>query len=297
MRARDHHLVRDDAVDDPAARRDRRLTVLIIRPLPFRMRPKKRGHIHHVVRHHQLLGAGGDEIGRMARRVAGRGDHAHAGRDFGVVFDEPPVLPAREDIGDALARRFARLGKFLDPAGLGPPVIFRAADDELGIREDGRVGALLHQAPDMVGMEMRDQDGADLRLVDAGGEHVGGQIGGVRLPLPDTGAGIDHDIFAADFENADSQRDRHEFSGQAGLRQSLLRLRHGGVFDESGVMRFAPDPVIDRRDFDIADFVFVESDRRLERRGGLRARRADEGDPPVKAESRRSRCGTQYRPA
>src|SRR6476661_7383895 len=102
----------------------------------------------------------------MTRRVADRCEQPDAGSDLSVILDKPPVLPRREYIGDALAGGPAAFSQFLDPAGLRPPLVFSAVDDQFGIGKDGRVGALLHQSPDVIGMEVRDQDRTDLAAVD-----------------------------------------------------------------------------------------------------------------------------------
>src|ERR1700743_815613 len=119
----------------------------------------------------------------MARCVSARCEESHAGSHFCIILDELPVLPRRKNLSDALARGAAAFRQFLDPTGLCPPLVFGTVDNQLGVGEDGSVGAFLHQPPDMIGMEMRDQDRADLVAVDTGGIHVAGQVCGVSLPL------------------------------------------------------------------------------------------------------------------
>src|SRR6476661_9337970 len=102
----------------------------------------------------------------MAGGMAGRRKQADAGGYFRVVLDQLPVLPGRKHIADALAGGLAAFRQLFDAAGFGPPFVLGAADDQLGVGENGGVGALLHQAPDVVGMEMRDEDGADLAAID-----------------------------------------------------------------------------------------------------------------------------------
>ncbi|EEF22930.1 conserved hypothetical protein, partial [Ricinus communis] len=54
----------------------------------------------------------------------------------------------------------------------------------------------------------------------------------------------------------------------AGLGERVLGILDGSVLDEGRIVRFAPDAVIDGRDFDRTDLVFIEADRRLQRRCG-----------------------------
>ena len=168
----------------------------------------------------------------MAGRVAGRREQANAGSDFRAVVDQLPVFPGRKHGGDALAGGSAALRQLLDPARIGPPIVFRAVDDQFGVRENGGVGALLHQPPDVIGMEMRDENRADLSAIDARGLHIGGQVGGVGLPLADARACVDHDELVADLQHHDGQRDRHEIGGQAGLGERRLGVLDRGVLDE-----------------------------------------------------------------
>ena len=110
----------------------------------------------------------------MARSMAGCREEPDSWSHFGVILNEFPVLPGRKNVGDALASGPAAFRQFLDPTRLRPPLVFHAVDDQLGIGEDGGVGAFFHQSPNMIGMEVRDQDRADLAAVDTGGVHVGG---------------------------------------------------------------------------------------------------------------------------
>src|SRR6202046_4199843 len=122
----------------------------------------------------------------MTGRVANRREEPDARSHFGIILDELPVLPSRKNVSDALACSPAAFRQLLDPTGLRPPLVFGAVDDQFGIGEDGRVGAFLHQSPDMVGMKMRDRDGADLAAIDTSSLHIGRQVRGVCLPLANT---------------------------------------------------------------------------------------------------------------
>ena len=204
----------------------------------------------------------------MAWRVAVGVEDSHARRDFSAALDQLPVLPFRKILGDAPTRRLAAFGQLVDAAIRRPEFVLDFVRDEFSVRERQRVGSFLHQAPDVVGVKMRDENGADVVVVDARGLHVGGQIGGVRLPLSDARTCIHHDRLVADLQHDDGQRDRHEIRGQARLRERRLGLFHRDAFDEGGIMGLAPDPVIYGCDLDRADLVLVVPDSWLDRRLG-----------------------------
>ena len=169
----------------------------------------------------------------MAGRVARRGDQANAGRDLRAVLDQLPVFPGREHVGDSLAGGSAALRQLLDAARVGPPLVFRAVDDQFGVR-----GRRPRWCPSPSGPRHgRDGNGRSrivsiLRTIDAGGLHIGRQVGGVGLPLTDARAGVDHDEPVADLQHDDGQRDRHEIGGQTGLGERRLGVFDRGVLDE-----------------------------------------------------------------
>ena len=120
----------------------------------------------------------------MAGRVAGRRKDANARCHLG------PFRQASSSSRSGKRWRCAgggpaTFGQQLDPARVGPQVILDTVDDQFGLGKHGSVRAPLHEAPDMVRVEMRDQDRADLAAIDAGRLHVGRQMGGVGLPLAD----------------------------------------------------------------------------------------------------------------
>ena len=113
-------------------------------------------------------------------------------------------------------------------------------------------------------------------------------------PTPDPA--VDHDVFVADLEHDDGQRDRHEFGGQARLGERLLGVLDRGILDEGRIVRLAPDPVIDGGHLDRADLVFVDAVGRLERSFGVGG--TDESELlAVQAECRGDRSGSQDTPA
>src|SRR3984957_21257547 len=105
----------------------------------------------------------------MARRMAISVEDPDAWRDFGAALDELPVLPLREILGDAPPCGFAAFGQLVDAPILSPELVLDAVRHKLGVGECRRVGPLLHQTPDMVRMEMRDEHSADVVVIDARG--------------------------------------------------------------------------------------------------------------------------------
>jgi hypothetical protein len=143
---------------------------------------------------------------------------------------------------------------------------------------------------DVVGMEMRDQDGVDLGGIDTGRLHVAGQADGGWLPLAGAGSRIDHDELVADLEDDDGQRDWHVIAAHAGLGERRLGLLDAGILDECRIVRLLPDAIVERGDLNRADLVSVKP---LARSGGrLGPRRAEDGKVPVETEGGgQSRCG------
>src|SRR3954452_6997808 len=130
----------------------------------------------------------------MARRMAKRFEDLNAGHDLSATFDKPPILPCGKDIGDALSCGAPALRQFLNSAWLRPEIVLRTVDHQLRLRKDGSIGSPLHQAPDMVRVEMRDEDCADLRAINSARSHIARQVSRVRLPLTDSGSRVDHDV-------------------------------------------------------------------------------------------------------
>src|SRR5262245_53793790 len=198
MRTADHHLLGNDTIDQLAPCLNGQRSVLIVNTLPLRMRAEQGRHVGGIVGDHQLVLAGTDVEGRMPWGVAWRLDEPDSRRHFPLMLNEGQVLPAGEDGVDALTQRLARLGKLLHPARLGPPFVFAGAYHQLRLRKDGGVAPLLHQAKDVIGVKVRNQDQTDLTRINAGSLDVGCEPAGRGLPLPTAGARIDHDGAAAD---------------------------------------------------------------------------------------------------
>src|SRR5579872_3831246 len=102
----------------------------------------------------------------MAGRVTVGIENSYARSDFSAALDELPVLPFWKILCDAASSGLTAFGKLVDATVLGPELIFDAVDDEFGVRERRRVRPFLHQAPDVVRVEMRDQNRADVGEVD-----------------------------------------------------------------------------------------------------------------------------------
>src|ERR1700690_1088116 len=103
----------------------------------------------------------------MAWRVAISVEDSDAWRDFSAAVDELPVLPFRKVLGDASPCGLAAFGQLVDAPGLSPELVLDAVRHKLGVGERWRVGPFLHQTPDVVRMEMRDEHGADVVAIDA----------------------------------------------------------------------------------------------------------------------------------
>ena len=61
-------------------------------------------------------------------------------------------------------------------ARFGPPTVLGGTDDQFSVGIVGGVGAFLHQAEDVVGMEVRDQHGADLGGIDPAPFRLSGRL-------------------------------------------------------------------------------------------------------------------------
>src|SRR4051812_16282948 len=107
----------------------------------------------------------------MAGRMAESLDDLDSRSDLGTAFNEPPVVPGRKDVGDALAGGPATLRQFLDTARFCPEPVLGTVDHQFGLRKHSVVCALLHQAPHVVRMKMGDQDCVDLAAINAGSLH------------------------------------------------------------------------------------------------------------------------------
>ena len=271
-----------------APRLHRQRTVLIVGALPLRMRGEQRRHVGRVVGDHQLLIAAADEEGRVAGRVAGRIDEADAGGNLLLAFDQLEILPGREHGVDARAERLAGLGQLLDPARLRPPFVLGGAHDQLGVGEHGRIGALLHQAEDVVGMEVRDQDGADLGRDrcrrPACWRRACRPSAATARPSPEsTMISLSPTFRTTTVSGIDTKS-----VVSPALASACLGVIDAGVLDERRIVRLLPDAVVEGGDLDRADLVFVEALGGVGRL--LRVSRTDEGKPLVEPEGGGESC-------
>ena len=189
---------------------------------------------------------------------------------------------------DAPRQSLARLGQPVDHRRVGPELVFDVRDDDFGIGIDRLVGLLFHQPENVVGMEVRDQDGVDLGGIDAGGLHVGHELAGGRLHLA-AGAAVAQDGLAAGLDDDDRERDRDEIGRQSGLDHRGLHVLDRGIGDEGRIVRLFPDAVVDRRDLGRADLV---GDEPLGGIGGSSARRPAIDEPRIETERGRKPVDT-----
>ena len=160
----------------------------------------------------------------------------------------------------ALGNALARLGQLRDHAGVHPVFVFRLRHDDLDVAEDLLV-LLGEQAVDVVGMEVRNGDGAQLGQVDAGFLRVGGEMAECRVAGGQPVAGVEHHLAVADLDDGDGIGVRHLVVGQAGSLQRRLHVIDRGVLDEGRVVVAHQRPVQHLRDLDIAHLELVELQR------------------------------------
>ena len=165
--------------------------------------------------------------------------------------------------------------------GIGPELVLRGRHVDRGVGEDRRVGVLGHQAADVIGVEVRDDDGVDLGRIDAGclPDVVLGDVAGRRRQLR-AGAGVEQHQLALGPDGRDREGDRHVRIGQpAGLERGLDLIQRR-VLDEARIVRLLPDAVVHLDDLDVADLELDDALGRL-----LRERRREELQRPVEPES------------
>jgi hypothetical protein len=118
--------------------------------------------IDHVSADQKLFAAGGDQMRDHSRAMAGRLNGVHARQELGFSLEGPDVFPGRHRrlnaLGEALARR-SEIER-LDSRAC-PPFQFRGGHHDLGIREDLRIALIVHEAVNVVAVEMGDEDRLD----------------------------------------------------------------------------------------------------------------------------------------
>src|SRR4051794_22267916 len=94
-----------------------------------------------------------------SRAMAGRLNGVHSGQEFWFSLKGPDVFPSRHRSLNALGEAFARrseINRFDSRAC--PPFQFRGWHHDLGIREDLRIALIIHEAINVVPVEMGDED-------------------------------------------------------------------------------------------------------------------------------------------
>ena len=132
---------------------------------------------------------------------------------------------------------------------------------------------------------MGDENGVDLRGIDAGCFHIGHHLAGGRLHLS-AGAAVAQNSLAAGLDHRHGERDRNKIGRQSRLHHCRLDVFDRGIGDECGVVGFFPDAVVKGGHFGRADFVGHEAFGRIRRLLGEGGR---DCEPRIEAE--RSRHG------
>ncbi len=137
-----------------------------------------------------------DRESGMAGRVAVGRNGDNAGRDFGAGFEWPHLLgDVLEDAPRIEEIAMHRAGRPAHVAVVHPEFPFRLRHQDFRVAKD-LVAVLGLDAVDMVGMEMRNDDGVDRLRRDAGGGEIGVHEAGAVGDLPG-GAGVDQHQFGA----------------------------------------------------------------------------------------------------
>src|SRR5262249_60190037 len=103
-----------------------------------------------------------------SRAMAGRLNGAYTRQEFWFSLKRSHVFPRRNRSLNALGETFARRSE-IDRlhSRSRPPFQFRGGDHDLGIREDLRIALIVHEAINVVAVEMRDEDRLDWLGVEA----------------------------------------------------------------------------------------------------------------------------------
>ena len=198
-------------------------------------------------------------MGGVALGVA---ECAGIARTPGARSASPSTALTFFQVGNVACMRWARprRGCGIEFDRLGPPLQFRGRHDDLGVREDLRVGVLGHQAEDVIAVEMRDHDGLHVfRMEPAAAmlcaSEAGLRAAGLSAPVPESIS----TSRSPRFDRHDGERDRHMRVGEpAGLERGL-GLLDVGALDEVLVVRLLPDAVVERDHLDVADLVLLET--------------------------------------
>src|SRR5258706_11923555 len=108
-----------------------------------------------------------------SRAMAGGLNGVHTGQEFWFSLKGPDVFPSRYRSLNALGEAFARRSEIdrLDSRAC-PPFQFRGGYHDVGIREDLRIALIVHEAINVVAVEMGDEDRFDCLGVKACRRHA-----------------------------------------------------------------------------------------------------------------------------
>ncbi len=108
-----------------------------------------------------------------SRTMAGRLNGVHTGQEFWFSLKGPDIFPSRHRSLNALGQAFACRSEIdrLDSRAR-PPFQFRGGHHYFGIREDLRIGLIVHEALNVVAVEMGDEDRFDCLEVKASRRHA-----------------------------------------------------------------------------------------------------------------------------
>src|SRR5262245_41903484 len=108
-----------------------------------------------------------------SRAMPGCLDGAYTRQEFWISLKRSDIFPRRNRSLNALGETFARRSEINRlHARSRPPFQFRGGHHDLGIREDLHIALIVHEAINVVAVEMRDEDRLDCLGVEARRRHA-----------------------------------------------------------------------------------------------------------------------------
>ena len=213
--------------------------------------------MHRVAPDQQLILAGGDQVGRMARRVAVRRDRGDPGEHLAVLEQAPAVAVRLGLFASGLEVELApALVRFGHGAVVEPVLRLVLVHDELRIREIALPRRHVDQAGGMVGVHVGQQHGVDARRRDPGRCQPFQQpaAGGRQIVAA---AGIDQGGAPARPHDEAVHRCAAAWHRPERLRQDLMALVLGDVLQH--FERAVEIAVADRRHGDVPDAPMIDT--------------------------------------
>ena len=103
-----------------------------------------------------------DQMRDHSRAMAGRLNGVHTRQEFWFSLERPNVFPRCNRRLNALREAFARRSEIDQLHSRSrPPFQFRGGHHDFGIGEDLRIGLIVHEAINMLAVELRDEDRLD----------------------------------------------------------------------------------------------------------------------------------------